>query len=73
MNPLCTSTYYATASGDSPPSRARWTNYISDATLAKYQADAIGSFVEQVAQEQIQAIDDASRRVAGTACAGQAP
>jgi len=66
MTSLSTTTFYNPYPPGSQQSLAHWTNYVNDATIAKYQVDAVGSFVEQASREQIQAIDDASRRVSGT-------
>jgi len=66
MTSLSTITFYNPYPPGSQQTLAHWTNYVNDATIAKYQVDAVGSFVEQASREQIQAIDDASRRVSGT-------
>ena len=61
----CPYTYYNPYPAGSTQARAHWVNYVNDATIANYQVDALGSFVEQASREQIQAIDAASRRVSG--------
>ena len=65
MTSLATSTFYNPYPAGSPQSLEHWANYVNDATLAKYQADALSSFVAQVSPEQIQAIAAASRRSSG--------
>ena len=66
MTSLSTYTFYNPYPAGSVQSQAHWANYVNDATIAKYQVDAVGSFVKQASREQIQAIDAASRRVSGT-------
>jgi hypothetical protein len=56
MNSLSTSTFYNPFPVGSAKSQEHWANFINDATLAKYQVDAVGSFVERASREQIQAI-----------------
>lgn len=65
-------TYYNPYPVGSTQAQAHWVNYINDATIAKYQVDAVGSFVQQASREQIQAIDAASSRIAGTLAGGLA-
>ena len=65
MTSLSTYTFYNPYPAGSVQSQAHWANYVHDATIANYQVDALGSFVEQASREQIQAIDAASRRVSG--------
>jgi formylglycine-generating enzyme required for sulfatase activity/tetratricopeptide (TPR) repeat protein len=65
MTSLSTYTFYNPYPAGSVQSQAHWANYVNDATIAKYQVDAVGSFVKQASREQIQAIDAASRRVSG--------
>ena len=66
MTSLSTYTFYNPYPAGSVQSQAHWANYVNDATIAKYQVDAVGSFVKQASRVQIQAIDAASRRVSGT-------
>jgi len=66
----CPYTYYNPYPAGSTQARAHWVNYVNDATIAKYQVDAVGSFVQQASREQIQAIDAASSRISGTLAVG---
>ncbi len=38
-------------------------NYVKDVSLAKYNADTIGSYIESASEKQIQAIDELGRKV----------
>ena len=70
MTSLSTSTFYNPYPIGSPQSHEHWANYVNDATIAKYQVDAVGSFVKQASREQIQAIDTASSRISGNLAVG---
>ena len=70
MTSLSISTFYNPYPVGSPQSHEHWANYVNDATIAKYQVDAVGSFVKQASREQIQAIDSASSRISGTLAVG---
>ncbi len=68
MNAL--TTFYNPHPSGSPRTQKHWANYVNDAMIAKYQVEVVGSFMGQASRRQIQAIDDASRRVSGTMAAG---
>ena len=70
MTSLSTSTFYNPYPTGSAQSLSHWANYVNDATIAKYQVDAVGAFVQQASREQIQAIDAASSRISGTLAVG---
>ena len=70
MTSLSTSTFYNPYPIGSRQSQEHWANYVNDATIAKYQVDAVGSFVKQASREQIQAIDTASSHISGTLAVG---
>ena len=47
MTSLATYTFYNPYPANSPQSQEHWANYVNDATIAKYQVDALGSFMAQ--------------------------
>jgi formylglycine-generating enzyme required for sulfatase activity/tetratricopeptide (TPR) repeat protein len=65
-------TYFNPYPAGSTQAQVHWANYVNNATIAKYQVDAVGSFMQQASREQLQAIDAASSRISGTLATGLA-
>ena len=43
-----------------------WFDYVKDTSLAKYTADTVGHYLQQVSDDQISAIDSTGRKICGT-------
>jgi len=42
-----------------------WFDYVKNVSLAKYTADSVGRYMEQVSDDQINAIHSTGRRICG--------
>lgn len=65
MNAVSTLTFYNPYPIGSQQSKDHWANYVNDATIAKYQVDAIGSFIERNGRDQVLAIEASTSRICG--------